>query len=71
MKGENSAQFHHRVKADGTIDSICPHCFLTAATVENEADLQELEAAHQCPERGPSILVEIARRGRRGEASGV
>jgi hypothetical protein len=63
----NSTQFRYRRNADGTIDSICPHCFLTAATVENEADLQELEAAHQCPDRGPSILIQIARMGQAGE----
>jgi hypothetical protein len=60
MKGENLSQFHHRVNADKTIDSICLRCFLTAATVENEADLHEREAAHQCYKE-PNILSETLR----------
>ena len=44
MKGE----FRYRVNADGTIDSICLHCFMTAAKTGNEADLDRLEAAHRC-----------------------
>jgi hypothetical protein len=59
MNGTNSSQFHHRLKADGMIDSICLRCYLTAGSAENEADLRELEAAHQCPDREPSILTEI------------
>jgi hypothetical protein len=47
MRDENCSQFHHRVNADKTIDSICLRCFLTGARVENEADLHEREAAHQ------------------------
>ena len=46
-------KFHHRVNADKTIDSICLRCFLTAATAANEADLRELEAAHQCDNKEP------------------
>ena len=56
MKDKNSSQFHHRLYADGTIDSICLSCFLTAARAENEADLRELEAAHQCDGKEPFIL---------------
>lgn len=57
MKGKNSPQFHHRLYADGTLDSICLSCFLTAARAENEADLHELEAAHQCDDKEPFILT--------------
>jgi hypothetical protein len=49
MKGE----FHHRVNVDGTIDSICLRCFLTVAKADIGSDLQELEAAHQCPDKDP------------------
>ena len=55
MKG---AEFHHRVNADGTIDSICLSCFLTAAKADIGSDLQELEAAHQCDEKELFIVTE-------------
>jgi hypothetical protein len=61
MKSENSSQFYHRVNADQTIDSICLRCFLTAARVENEADLHEREAAHECNNKEPSTLSENLR----------
>jgi hypothetical protein len=54
MKGK----FHYRVNADGTIDSICLRCFLTAAKAENESDLHELEAIHQCDYNEPFLLTE-------------
>jgi hypothetical protein len=57
MKGE----FHHRVNADGTIDSICLRCFLTVAKADIGSDLQELEAAHQCPDKDPLIVKENLR----------
>jgi hypothetical protein len=44
--------FAYRHKADGSIDSICLTCYLTAATANNEAELHEREKAHDCP--GPS-----------------
>jgi hypothetical protein len=47
MKGKKSPQFHQRLYADGTIDSICLSCFLTAARAENKVGLRELEAAHE------------------------
>jgi hypothetical protein len=57
MKGENSTQFRYRVNSDGTIDSICLRCFLTAARVENEADLHAREAAHLCDRSGDASGV--------------
>jgi hypothetical protein len=33
---------------DGTIDSICPHCFVTIGCSTWEADLDRIEAAHIC-----------------------
>jgi hypothetical protein len=57
----SSSQFYHRVNSDGTIDAICRSCFLTAATVENETDLQELEMAHRCPNKTPFVLTEDSR----------
>ncbi len=46
------AQFAHRQNGDGTIDSICLHCFQTVATGDSNAALVLQEAAHQCSHRG-------------------
>jgi hypothetical protein len=70
MKAGKCSQFYYRENANGTMDSICLRCYLTAATAESEADLHEREAAHQCPDKEPS-LIENARRVRRRKASGV
>lgn len=40
--------FPHRVNSDGTIDSICKHCFVTVGSSTSESDLQRLEAEHVC-----------------------
>lgn len=40
--------FPHRMNKDGTIDSICPHCFVTVGCSTWEADLDRMEAAHIC-----------------------
>jgi hypothetical protein len=45
------SQFHHRLNADGTIDSICLNCFLTVASAAIGFDLHEREAVHQCYEK--------------------
>ena len=42
-------QYFYRNNPDATIDSICPFCFLTAATATNEEDLYYLESLHRCP----------------------
>lgn len=44
----SDAPFIHRKNPDHTYDSICTTCFLTVATEENEADLQESEQTHNC-----------------------
>ena len=41
-------EFPHRMKKDGTIDSICPRCFETVGCSTWEADLDRMEAAHAC-----------------------
>jgi hypothetical protein len=61
MKGKNSSQFHHRINTDGTIDSICLSCFLTVARANIGSDLNELEAAHRCPDKEPLILTRNVR----------
>jgi len=41
-------EFSHRMKNDGTIDSVCPRCFTTVGCSTWEADLDRMEAAHTC-----------------------
>jgi hypothetical protein len=48
-----------RQKGDGSLDSICLTCFLTAARGVSEEELDAAEQAHIC-ER--AILAECARR---------
>jgi hypothetical protein len=40
--------FPHRHNQDGTHDSICPVCFATVATTQNEAELRVDERKHIC-----------------------
>jgi hypothetical protein len=61
MKDAEVRKFYHRVNTDGTIESICLSCFLTAARADIGFDLQGLEAAHQCYNEEPSILTENLR----------
>ena len=37
-----------RRNADGTVDSICTVCFLTAASAKDESEVREMERFHQC-----------------------
>jgi hypothetical protein len=41
-------KFPHRTNADGTIDSICPRCYVTIASSTWEAELEGMEAVHVC-----------------------
>jgi len=40
--------YPHRTNKDGTIDSICPLCFMTVGTSTWESDLARMEAVHVC-----------------------
>jgi hypothetical protein len=40
--------FLHKHKPDGSIESICPQCFETIDSSENDLDLQAAEDAHVC-----------------------
>lgn len=42
-----TAKFVRRVNRDGSVDSICTHCFITVAT-GSDAELDGAEAIHQC-----------------------
>jgi hypothetical protein len=41
-------KYPHRTNTDGTIDAICPRCFMTIATSVWESELEEIEARHVC-----------------------
>jgi hypothetical protein len=41
--------YFYRESLDHTIDAICPFCFMTAATADNEEDLYYQESLHHCP----------------------
>ena len=45
---EIASQFTLRRNSDGTLDSICLCCYLTAATASNERDLEERQRDHYC-----------------------
>lgn len=40
--------FAHRVNDNGTVDSICLHCFGTVASLPEEKGLEQTEIAHSC-----------------------
>jgi hypothetical protein len=40
--------YPHRMNTDGTIDSICPRCYVTIASSTWEAELEVMEADHVC-----------------------
>jgi hypothetical protein len=42
------ASFHFRHNPDGSWDSICLHCFATAARASSEAELTEAQKRHNC-----------------------
>ncbi len=41
-------KYAHRINEDGSLDSICPRCFITIANSTWEADLERMETAHIC-----------------------
>ena len=54
-------EFPHRMNKDGTIDSICPRCFVTLGRSTWEADLDRMEAAHLCQPAIPASFRERRR----------
>ena len=47
MGSTSSASFAHRF-VDNRVDSICPRCFVTVATMETEVELEPFELEHNC-----------------------
>jgi hypothetical protein len=53
-----SGLFFYRHNPDGTWDSICLHCYMTAASSPSEDELQTLERLHICsPQRVSEATV--------------
>jgi hypothetical protein len=48
MAQSHPKQFVHRLNNDGTIDSICCDCFITAATATSKSALEREERMHKC-----------------------
>ena len=58
MKPSGFLTFARRNNLDGTADSICPRCFQTIATVNDEAEFSRLEREHVCD---PHVLERLQR----------
>ena len=69
MSEEVKARFSHRMKTDGTMDSICLACLGTISSQASEAALVQDEAEHVCrfafPARRSGKLPAGIERGRR------
>jgi len=48
----SETEFIHRMNRDGTIDSVCPRCYETLMTSTWEAELEVVEAEHECQRAG-------------------
>ena len=49
-------EFAHRINKDGTADSICLYCFMTAASSPQEDDLGKVEITHACWQREEYVI---------------
>jgi hypothetical protein len=58
----SKASFARRHNEDGTVDSICLHCFLTTGHAKEESDLQEAEDGHVCAPKEPSTVLIIPKK---------
>ena len=45
------SRFAHRLNDDGSVDSICLHCFRTVASKNFESALAMVESQHKCDPR--------------------
>lgn len=48
MPSSEHLKFAHRANPDGSVDSICPRCFVTLASANDEPDLALKEQHHVC-----------------------
>ncbi len=69
MADEGAARFSHRVKEDGTVDSICLACLTTISSLSAAVNLEREEEDHVCkfafPTRRYGKLPAGVERGRR------
>jgi hypothetical protein len=69
MASEVSKRFTHRMKTDGSIDSICMACLTTISSNRVESELDREEEDHCCsfafPARRSGRLPQGLERGRR------
>ena len=51
-------EYYHRKNVDGTVDAICPCCFLTAGTgtTFEELSKKELEHSNNCFKKCPASI---------------
>ena len=47
-EGAMTLDFPRRTNPDGTTDSTCQHCYVTIGKSHWEADLDQMEAVHEC-----------------------
>jgi hypothetical protein len=54
--------FYYRQNADGSLDSICLHCFLTIATAKSQQEMTGPEFVHtlHCCNRKPAASARAA-----------
>ena len=57
MAEHTDNHFPHRRNPDGSFDSICPRCYSTVSTRQNEMELAEDEMSHDCVAKYKSGLV--------------
>lgn len=48
MAHPENTTFHHRHRDNGTVDSICPHCYLTIAFAIEKQHVSLVEHIHEC-----------------------
>ena len=57
MAFPENAIFQHRHNEDRSVDSVCPHCYLTVAHASDVQQLFLLESIHDCD---PVLIYDIA-----------
>lgn len=48
MTHPETTAFHHKYHDNGTIDSICPRCYLTIASAIDKQHVSLVEHSHEC-----------------------
>jgi len=64
-------KYPHRTNPDGTIDSICPRCYITVGTSSWESELERMEAAHVCDARRVDYFERQVRATKKNDGAGA